>query len=465
MSNGITVFAEDILLEDGWAHDVSLVIDGNGNIIAVEHGKKFQPDLMARLPGAAIPGMPNAHSHAHQRAMAGMSEYRASSAGATDSFWTWRDVMHRFAEVVTPEILEAVAAQVYVEMVKAGFTSVCEFHYMHHQRGGAPYSDPSEMSMAVIRAAKRAGIGITLLPVLYERGGYADKPANAGQQRFMSSPDTLLDIVSRVLRVHGNDPQVRVGVAPHSPRQVTVDGTRALINGLTSMDATAPVHIHVAEQEKDVEESLTHDGLRPVEWALSKFDVDARWCLVHATHLTPDERQQVASSGAIACICPTTEANLGDGLFPLIDYLGDGGRIAIGSDSNITVNVIDELRLLEYGQRLRFKRRNLAAATTGGGTGTRLYEDTVIGGAQATARPVGVLKTGHRADFIVLDHEHPALVGKPLERLLDSLVFAASPCAIQEVWIGGIRQVAGGRHVRELDTLDAFSRHMRSLNM
>jgi formimidoylglutamate deiminase len=373
--------------------------------------------------------------------------------------------MHRFAEVVTPEILEAVAAQVFVEMVKAGFTSVCEFHYMHHQNGGAPYGDPSEMSMAVIRAAKRAGIGITLLPVLYERGGYAGKPANAGQKRFISTPDTLLDILDRVRNVHGNDPQVRIGVAPHSPRQVTVDGARALIGGLTAMDAAAPIHIHVAEQEKDVEESVAHDGLRPVEWALRQFDVDARWCLVHATHLTPEERRQIAASGAVACICPTTEANLGDGLFPLIDYLGDGGRIAIGSDSNVTVGMIDELRLLEYGQRLHLKRRNLAAAKTGGGTGTRLYLDAVNGGAQSTARPVGALKAGNRADFIVLDQAHPALVGKPLERLLDALVFAATPSVIQEVWIGGIRQVAGGWHVRELDTLDAFSREMRSLNI
>lgn len=465
MTNGVTVFAESVWLATGWARNVAISIDSIGDITRIERDAVFETELMARLPGPVIPGMPNLHSHAHQRAMAGLSEFRASGAGDEDSFWTWRDVMHRFAEVVTPHILEVVAAQLYVEMVKAGYTSVCEFHYMHHDVGGTPYGDPAEMSMALIRAAKRAGIGITLLPVLYSQGGYGGRAANPGQRRFISDPALLLRIIERVRAVYAGDPQVCVGVAPHSPRQVTEQSMRTVLDGLTAMDASAPVHIHIAEQENDVTESIEQTGKRPVEWLFAHFDVGPRWCLVHATHLTEAERTMIAKSGAVAGLCPTTEANLGDGIFPFVSYLADGGRFGIGSDSHISVSVIEELRWLEYGQRLIARRRNLAAAGPGGATGVRLYADALMGGAQASGRPLGGIGVGHRADFVVLDPDNPNLIGRTEARLIDSLVFAGNAPSALEVWVGGKRQVAGGRHIREQDTLDSFAGVIRGLEI
>jgi len=464
MTNGVTVFGDSVLLADGWARNVAIAINAHGDITSITADATFEPELMARLPGPAIAGMPNLHSHAHQRAMAGLSEYRASGPGAEDSFWTWRDVMHRFAEVVTPEILEAVASQLYVEMAKAGYTAVCEFHYVHHGPGGVPYDDPAEMSMALVRAATRAGIGLTLLPVLYETGGYAGKDPNPGQRRFISAPDQLLRIIEAVRAVHATDPQVHVGVAPHSPRQVTADGMRTVIDGLTSMDAYAPIHIHVAEQEKDVSESIEYTGLRPVEWVMENFDVGPRWCLVHATHLTEKETTQLAGCGAVAGLCPATEANLGDGLFPLLAYLQQAGRFGIGSDSHISVSVVEELRWLEYGQRLIRRRRNLAAAGPGESTGVRLYDDALRGGAQASGRKLGMIREGCRADFVVLDAGHPLLVGRSGDRLIDSMIFSGNASNIQEVWIGGKRLVVNGRHVREQDTLDVYTRVIKALD-
>ncbi len=465
MTNGVTIFGENVLLPDGWARNVAIAINARGDIVSVEEDATFEPEVMARLPGPAIPGMPNLHSHAHQRAMAGMSEYRASGAGAEDSFWTWRDVMHRFAEMVTPDILEAVASQLYVEMVKAGYTAVCEFHYMHHGPGGTPYDDPAEMSMALVRAATRAGIGITLLPVLYQTGGYGGKEPNPGQRRFISDPDLLLTIIDKVRSVHVNDPQVHVGVAPHSPRQVTKDGMKAVIDGLTAMEAHAPIHIHVAEQENDVTDSVEHTGMRPVEWTMENFDVGPRWCLVHATHLTEKETSRLAASGAVAGLCPTTEANLGDGIFPLLPYLGGGGRFGIGSDSHISVSMIEELRWLEYGQRLIKRRRNLAAAGPGESTGVRLYDDALRGGAQAAGRRLGKMGEGCRADFVVLDPTHPLLVGRSGDRVIDSMIFSGNDVPVQEVWIAGKRLVVNGRHVREQDTLDVYTNVIRSLDI
>jgi formimidoylglutamate deiminase len=465
MSNGVTVFGENVLLADGWAHNAVVAVDARGDITAITVDATYEPELMARLPGPTIAGMPNLHSHAHQRAMAGLSEYRASGVGAEDSFWTWRDVMHRFAEVVTPDILEAVAGQLYVEMVKAGYTAVCEFHYVHHGPGGAPYDDPAEMSMALVRAATRAGIGITLLPVLYETGGYAGRAPNPGQRRFISTPDQLLRIIEGVRTVHAGDPQVHIGVAPHSPRQVTLDGMRAAIDGLTSMEPYAPIHFHVAEQENDVTDSIEHTGMRPVEWVLEHFDVGPRWCLIHATHLTETETSRLAGCGAVTGLCPTTEANLGDGIFPLLPYLEEGGRFGIGSDSHISVSVVEELRWLEYGQRLIKRRRNLAAPGPGASTGVRLYDDALRGGAQASGRKLGEIGEGCRADFVVLDQAHPLLAGRSGDRLIDSMIFSGNSSAVQEVWIGGKRQVVNGRHVREQDTLDVFTNVIRALDM
>ncbi len=465
MLNGITVFAERAWLPTGWASDVAIGIDAAGDVVRADPGSRYEPAMMTRLPGPLVPGMPNLHSHAHQRAMAGMSEFRASGPGADDSFWTWRTVMHRFAEQVTPDILEAVATQLYVEMVKAGYTAVCEFHYMHHDVGGRPYADRAEMAMRLVRAAKRAGTGITMLPVLYASGGYGGKQPNAGQLRFMNDADGLLKIIEGVRAVHAGDPQVRVGIAPHSPRQAPEEAMTPALAGLDAMDPTAPIHIHVAEQEADVEESVAYTGRRPVEWLLEHAAVDERWCLVHATHVNDDEVKGMARRGCVAGICPTTEANLGDGLFPLRDYLEAGGRIGVGSDSHISVSPVEDLRWLEYGQRLVKRRRNIAAPEPGASTAVRLYRDSLAGGAQAAGRPIGGIAVGNRADFLVLDADHPVLVGRADDRLIDSFVFAGNASPISEVWIGGRRLVAGGRHVREQEAADTFARVMRRLDI
>ncbi|MDA0997911.1 MAG: formimidoylglutamate deiminase [Proteobacteria bacterium] len=465
MIDGTTVFAPSARLPGGWATDVAIKIDGAGTIATVTPGAKFATAAMTRAPGPVIPGMPNLHSHAHQRAMAGLSEYRASGAGAEDSFWTWRTVMHRFAEQVTPEILDVVAAQLYVEMIKSGYTSVCEFHYVHHDKAGRRYADPAEMSLRLIGAAKRAGIGITLLPVLYANGGYGGQEPNAGQRRFIAEADELLGIIAAAGKASAGDPEVRVGVAPHSPRHAPKEPLQEILSGLHGIDPTAPIHIHVAEQEKDVEQSLVHTGMRPVEWLLENAAVDERWCLVHATHVTADEVSAMAHRGCIVGICPTTEANLGDGLFPFVDFLDAGGRFGIGSDSHISVSPIEELRWLEYGQRLIKRRRNISAAGPGASTAARLFDGALAGGAQAAARPVGGIAVGNRADFLILDADNPLLVGKQGERLLESLLFAGNQNPISEVWVGGRRVVEAGRHFLEEETATAFAKVMRGLEI
>lgn len=443
-------------LPTGWAKDVRIEIDDAGDITSISSGQEPESGDV-RAAGHIMPGMINLHSHAHQRAMAGMSEFRASGAGGEDSFWTWRVAMHAFAKLLTPEMLETIATQLYVEMVKAGFTSVCEFHYMHHDADGTSYAEPAEMSLALVRAAQTAGIGLTMLPVLYSQGGYLGKEPNEGQRRFICTPDQLLSIISRLQADAEGDPMLSVGVAPHSPRQASEDAMREVIGTLLAGDPGAPIHIHVAEQEKDVTESVEITGERPVEWTMNHFDVGPQWCLVHATHLTDQECDDMAASGAVAGLCPTTEANLGDGLFPLGRYLEKGGVFGIGSDSHISVSMVEELRWLEYGQRLIRRRRNVSASGPGGSTATRLYTGALTGGAQVTARSVGEIAVGKRADFIVLDPDNPTLVGKTGDRLFDSAIFAGNANVVRDVWVGGVKRVDDSRHVVEVDTFKDFS--------
>lgn len=457
-----TIFADMAWLPDGWAENVRIDIDDAGNIAAVEINQK-PSDSGAYVKGHLMPGMINLHSHAHQRAMAGMSEFRASEAGGEDSFWTWRVAMHAFAKVLTPEMLETIATQLYVEMVKAGFTSVCEFHYMHHDADGSAYAEPAEMSLALVRAGQTAGIGLTMLPVLYSQGGYLGKEPNEGQRRFICSPDQLLSIISRLQADAAEDPMLAVGVAPHSPRQASEDAIREVIGTLLKGDPGAPIHIHVAEQEKDVTESIDVTGQRPVEWTMNHFDVGPQWCLIHATHLTDQETDDLAASGAVAGLCPATEANLGDGIFPLGRYLNAGGVFGIGSDSHVSVSMVEELRWLEYGQRLIRRRRNVSAAGPGGSTASRLYAGALAGGAQVTGRSVGKIAVGKRADFIVLDPDNPTLVGKSGERLFDSAIFAGNANVIRDVWVGGVQRVDNARHVAESIAFEDFASVMRSV--
>ena len=447
------LFANRALLPGGWAHDVVFTISDTGDLTAVS------PNVAAKgvecIAGTVLPGMPNLHSHAFQRAMAGLAE-RAGPAG--DSFWTWREVMYGFVRRLRPEHVEAIAAQLYVEMLKAGYTAVGEFHYLHHDPDGHPYADPAEMARRVVAAATATGIGMTLLPVLYGYGGFGGQPAGEGQRRFLNEPDRLLSIIQAVRADTAADPQIAVGVAPHSLRAVTPETLRAVVTG---MDAHAPIHIHVAEQGREVQDCIEWSGARPVEWLLQNAPVGSRWCLVHATHITDEEAARLAVSGAVAGLCPTTEANLGDGVFPAPDYLAADGAFGIGSDSHISVSPIEELRWLEYGQRLTHKQRNLLAGGEGApSVGALLYRRAIAGGAQALARPIGQLAPGCRADLVVLNDDNPALYGRDGDVLLDSLIFAGNTNPVRAVMVGGRWVVQDGHHPHEEKVFAAYTAAM-----
>jgi len=440
-------FAPAALLPDGWADAVRIEVDGMGMVARVEPGGAG--DGARPLAGPVVPGMPNLHSHAFQRAMAGLAE--TARGGGVDSFWSWRDVMYRFLERLTPEDVEAVAAQLYVEMLEAGYTTVGEFHYLHHGPSGAPYADPSEMSLRILEAARATGIGLTHLPVLYMDGGFGGRPATDGQARFVMDPDEALDLFLRVSGESRGRPLERVGFAFHSLRAVPPEAMSHCLDVLGGGAEGPPIHIHVAEQVQEVEDCVAWSGARPVEWLLDHADVDDRWCLIHATHMTPDETAAAARSGAVAGLCPTTEANLGDGLFPLADFMRAGGRLGIGSDSHISVSPVEDLRWLEYGQRLRERARNVAGGLDGGSTGAALYRRALAGGAQALGQPVGSIAPGMRADLVVLDGSDPILAGRSDDALLDSWVFSGNRPVVGDVMVGGEWVVAGGRHhVREV---------------
>jgi formimidoylglutamate deiminase len=470
-----TLFAESALLPDGWARDVLLAIAADGAIEAVIPDAAADPRAKAarRAAGPVLPGMPNLHSHAFQRAMAGLAERagEAGTPGADDSFWTWREVMYGFVNRLAPDQVEAIAAQLYVEMVKAGYTAVGEFHYLHHGLDGTPYGDRAELSERVIAAAGRAGIGITHLPVLYAQGGFGGKPPGPGQRRFINDLDGFLRIVESLRERHRGDPQVRVGIAPHSLRAVTPQLLSDAVAALDRMDDSAPIHIHIAEQTKEVDDCLEWSGRRPVEWLLDNQPVAARWCLVHATHMTEGETGRLADSGAVAGLCPTTEANLGDGLFPAPAYLARGGVFGIGSDSHISVSPVEELRWLEYGQRLITRQRNVLHGARQGrsnsagsaSVGATLLDGALAGGARALGRRIGRLEAGCRADLIVLDPDAPTLAGRSGDRLVDAAIFAGNLNPVRDVMVGGKWVVEDGIHVAEEDVLTRFRTALREL--
>ncbi len=404
----------------------------------------------------ALPGIPNTHSHAFQRAMAGLAERQENPE---DSFWTWRELMYRFAGRLDPDSLRDVATQLYAEMLEAGYTHVCEFHYLHHAPDGATYADRAAMSRALIEAAAHTGIRMTLLPVLYMTGGFDERPLEPRQRRFGHALDDYLTLLAQLRRME-ND-RLRVGVALHSLRAVPAGAMPALLEALAGHDF--PVHIHIAEQLAEVEQCQATRGARPVRWLLDHAPVDARWTLVHATHLAEDEISGIAASGACVSICPTTEGNLGDGLFPLRDFLDVGGRFSIGSDSHVSVSPVEELRWLEYGQRLISHRRNLASEPGTPGTGEALLRHAWAGGAQGAGLPLGCLQKGAFADLIVLDPDAPALAGARDGDVLERFVFAGNRPLVAETWIGGQRVVAEGRH-RERETIARrYARTLRCL--
>ena len=355
--------------------------------------------------------------------------------------------MYGFVARLTPDDLAAIAAQLYVEMLEAGFTSVGEFHYLHHAPDGAPYDDRGETSARLVEAARRTGIGITLLPVLYAAGGFGGVEVGAGQRRFAMTADEFIALVADLAGRWRDDAGVRMGVALHSLRAVPPDGLARALAGREAIDATAPVHIHIAEQVREVEDCLAWCGARPIEWLLDNAAVGERWCLVHATHISEAETGALAASGAVAGLCPTTEANLGDGLFPLRSYLDAGGRFGVGSDSHISVSPVEELRWLEYGQRLTTLSRNVVAEA-GQSSGEALYGAALAGGARALARPVGALAPGLRADLVVLDAGHPALVGRDSDQILDSWLFSGNTSSVRDVMVGGEWVVRDGAHAQ-----------------
>jgi formimidoylglutamate deiminase len=447
------LFAAHAYLPQGWQRDVLLEWNDEGLLEAVG-AESAPPPGVPRASGPIVPGMPNVHSHAFQRAMAGLAEYRAH---ASDNFWSWRDLMYRFAARITPERLEAIARWLYVEMLKAGYTSVCEFHYVHHDEDGGRYGNAAELGQRIVDAASHAGIGMTMLPVLYQYSGFGKREPRPDQQRFINTPESLLDLLLTLRRARPEHGALTYGVAPHSLRAVSEASLAALVEGLDAHLPGAPIHIHIAEQTGEVEECLAAHGARPVAWLLDRFDVNARWCLVHATHVNEAETDALAASGAVAGLCPTTEANLGDGVFPARRYLDANGCIGVGSDSHIAVDWRAELRLLEYGQRLVLRQRNVLASETRPQVAERLFDAALAGGARASGRAVGALAPGYRADWLVLDRAHPSLAERAPEHWLAGLVFCehgASPIA--EVHTGGRCVVRDGRHENEAGAYAAY---------
>ena len=446
-----TLFAEHALLPGGWARDVLLQWDATGRLLAVAPGST--PGSAPRAPGPLLPGMPNLHSHAFQRAFAGLTEYRAESQ---DSFWSWRNLMYRFAAHITPESLEAIATWLYVEMLEAGYTSVCEFHYLHHDQRGQPYADDAELSHALLRAARTAGIGMTLLPVLYQTSGFGGQPARKDQARFIRSTDNMLSLLQRLAPAVQAQGAV-LGLAPHSLRAVPPDSLREAVAGITALSPQAPIHLHIAEQTQEVEDCIAWSGQRPVQWLLDHAPVDARWCLVHATHMTQGEYAAAARTGAVAGICPSTEANLGDGIFDMPQWLAHGGAWGVGSDSHACVNAAEELMLLEYSQRLSLRQRNVLASNAHAQVATAMTQQAVRGGAQAAGRNVAGLAVGQQADMLALDAQHVALAGLDAERMLAAHVFASQrSSALHSLWVGGVPRVVGGRHALQGEAAHAF---------
>ena len=431
MADGAYRF-EYAFLPGGWQADLRVTIM-DGKIVELGGEGPATP-----IKGAALPGLPNLHSHTFQRGMAGLAERRGP---ASDSFWTWREVMYRFLGALTPDDVEAIAAMAMVEMLEGGFTALAEFHYLHHAADGTPYDDPAELAGRIVAAAHQTGIALTLLPVFYAQGGFGGQAAQPGQRRFISSDADAFARLQEAAGVHTTRHAMTLGGAPHSLRAVTPDQLKAFI----AASPEGPIHIHVAEQMREVEDCLAWSGQRPVRWLLDHAAVDRRWCLIHATHMDKSEVRDMAQTGAVAGLCPITEANLGDGVFAGVDFHDYGGVYGVGSDSNVEIDAPGELRLFEYGQRLFHRGRNLMAGAEGASTGEALYRAALAGGAQALGQAVGAIAIGQRADFVVLDIMNPAFGSNP-DTWLDSYIFNAGRKAISTVMTGGTIQVDHGRH-------------------
>lgn len=431
------IWASRALLPTGWAHDVTVEIDATGHIARVTPAA---PPSGHRT-GILLPAPANAHSHAFQRAMAGLTETRGPDP--RDTFWTWRQLMFRFLDRLTPEQVQAIAALVQMEMLEAGYAANVEFHYLHHQPGGVPYDDPAEMAHRIVAAAQETGIGLTLLPVQYEFGGVDCRPLGPGQIRFGTTPDQFARLVETSRAALATlPPDARIGVAPHSLRAVTPDAIRSA----AALAEGGPIHMHLAEQRAEVEEVEAAYGARPVEWLLDHTDITSQWCLIHCTQMLPHETEVLARTGAVAGLCPITESNLGDGIFDALRWFDAGGHIAIGSDSNIRIALAEELRTLDYSQRLRDHSR-AALATPQHSTGRRLFDAAVAGGAQVAGRAAGRIAPGLLADLVALDDTHIDLAGRSGDPVLDIWIFAGDHRMVRDVWAAGRHMVRDGRHI------------------
>ncbi len=446
-----------ILIGDDWQRDVEVRVEPCGRIARVT--ADVDEVRGERVTGWAVPGVPNVHSHSFQRALAGLAE-----GSGPDSFWSWREVMYSFLARLTPDDVEAITAQLYVELLKAGFTCVGEFHYLHHPPGGGAYDDPAEMSRRVLAGARTAGIRLVHLPAVYESGGFGGRPLARGQERFRMDLEGVAQL-HELLRSEARDPCVSLGWALHSLRAASPGSFRRLAGFVAggAGDGIAPVHVHVAEQRREVRECLADRGARPVEWVLDHAPVDERWCLIHATHATAAELAGVARRGAVVGVCPTTEANLGDGLFPLRAFTAGGGSFGVGTDSHVSRSPVEELRLLDYGQRLASESRAALGDAGDAGPGGALLRHAWRGGSRALAVDCGSIERGMRADLVVLDADHPALVGRRGHAVLDSWIFSGTDNAVRDVMVGGEWVVRDGRHSREEAVDRAYARVVRGL--
>ncbi|PKI12976.1 formimidoylglutamate deiminase [Colwellia sp. 12G3] len=460
------LYAENILLNDGWASNQTITIE-QGVITAIDAGMAEGAEI---AKGAVIPGMVNCHSHAFQRAFAGFSE---QGSEGQDSFWTWRKIMYQFLAQLTDVDAKNIAKQLYIEMLKMGYTRVAEFHYLHHDIDGSTYNantseDKSSalatMAQAIFDAAKESGIGLTLLPVLYQHSGFGEQKPSDGQKRFINSTEQFNQLVSDCFTLSEQYSNSNVGIAPHSLRAVDKKSLLSAVEHVRSLDNQAPIHIHISEQQKEVDDCLSHYGKRPVQWLLDNAELDQHWCLIHATHINEAERKGIIAKQAIAGICPTTEANLGDGIFPTTEFLSEKGTIAIGSDSHISVNPIEEIRWLEYTQRLIKQQRAILASDEQTSVGQNLWQQAAQGGAQSTNSNTGFLAIGKQADLLVLDQDKTKLFANANQHLLDSMIFASQQNPIADVMVNGFWQVINQQHVDQEQASDNFAKLLMRLS-
>jgi formiminoglutamate deiminase len=450
------VHARQVLTREGWRDSVRLCVQ-SGKIAALQVGVSAEPG--DERHGIVVPSLGNLHSHAFQRAMAGFAEVSGNSA---DSFWSWREEMYRLAHRLNPHQLQAIAAQAYVEMLECGFGRVGEFHYLHRDPDGAQYADIGEMAGRIVAAAEETGIALTLLPVFYAHSTFGGAEPTPAQRRFLSTPEIYEALLQRCRGLTSTLPGARVGVAPHSLRAVTAEELIALVG----MAGSAPVHIHIAEQTREVEECVAWSGQRPIAWLLDHAPVDRNWCLVHATHVIREELEAIATTGAVVGLCPVTEANLGDGVFPVAEFLGRKGRFGIGTDSNVHISLAAELSLLEYSQRLTHRARNIVRDAMGGetqSTGRTIMNIALAGGAQALGGEGGAIAVGGPADFISLNEEHVALSCRASDALIDAWIFASSGNVVDCVWVAGRKVVADGRHFARQKIEREFVEAMKEL--